>query len=40
MVIGDLEVGSCGVHQTRERTGRAGKAASLVTGRGVAVPGR
>ena len=33
MANGDLEVGSGGVHQTRERTGRAGKAASFVTGR-------
>lgn len=40
MAIGDLEVGSGGVRRTRERTGRAGKAASLVTGRGVAVAGR
>lgn len=37
MATGDLEVGSGGVHQTWERTGRAGKAASFVTGRAVVV---
>lgn len=37
MAIGDLEVGFGGVRQTRERTCRAGKAASFVTGQVVVV---